>query len=307
MELYIIRHGRTRGNELNLYVGRIDQPLAESGIQQAQRYAQSAAYPQVDRVYVSPLKRARQTAAILFPQAEQLVIEGFTEMDFGDFEGRHNDELKDNPSYVAWLDAERAPSYPNGESGTDFDERVQAALRELVASAFETGEERLVVVTHEGVGMTIMANLAHPKLPFYRWGFTNCEGYHIQIEQADWEKGRFTSWEATGRAPWENRSFSFIQNKDCEYFPCHATADPASFNCLFCFCPLYHLGAACPGEPGFTDRGVKDCSACLLPHERDSYGPITEQLVTEGDGKILNRRDSEGAAARRHREAVAGC
>ncbi|MCL1847676.1 MAG: histidine phosphatase family protein [Coriobacteriia bacterium] len=278
MELYIIRHGRTRANELNLYVGRTDHPLSEGGIQQAQQYAQATPYPQVDRVYVSPLARARQTAAILFPQAEQLVVEGFIEMDFGDFEGLHSDDLQGNPHFVPWQETKQAPSYPNGESGADFNARVQTALSELIAQAFEAGEERLVVVTHEGVGMTIMANRARPKLPFYRWVFSNCEGYRIQVEKADWDQGRFTSWETLGGESWKNRSFSFTQNRDCEFFPCHAVEDPRDFNCLFCFCPLYHWDADCPGTPRYTKRGIKDCSACLLPHERDSYGLITKNL-----------------------------
>ena len=34
-------------------------------------------------------------------------------------------------------------------------------------------------------------------------------------------------------------SYRFYQNKACEYFPCHPVDDPDSFNCLFCYCPLY--------------------------------------------------------------------
>ena len=32
-------------------------------------------------------------------------------------------------------------------------------------------------------------------------------------------------------------SSRFFQNTGCEYFPCHQGADPATFNCLFCYCP----------------------------------------------------------------------
>ena len=40
----------------------------------------------------------------------------------------------------------------------------------------------------------------------------------------------------------EERHYAFFQNTDCEYFPCHKTAHPERFNCLFCYCPLYALG-----------------------------------------------------------------
>ena len=69
-------------------------------------------------------------------------------------------------------------------------------------------------------------------------------------------------------------SYRFFCNRECEFFPCHSGADPDCFNCLFCYCPLYALGSACGGDPGFTADGVKDCSACLLPHSPEGYDHI---------------------------------
>ena len=80
---------------------------------------------------------------------------------------------------------------------------------------------------------------------------------------------------------WKDKGFSFFRNTSCEYFPCHKTADPADHNCLFCFCPLYGL-ADCGGTFIYLDNGIKDCSACLLPHERENYGLIIEQLINKG-------------------------
>jgi len=76
------------------------------------------------------------------------------------------------------------------------------------------------------------------------------------------------------RSDWEGKRFSFFSNRDCEYFPCHAGADPENFNCLFCYCPLYFLGERCGGNFSYTKSGVKDCSGCQRPHKRDSYGEI---------------------------------
>ena len=66
-------------------------------------------------------------------------------------------------------------------------------------------------------------------------------------------------------------SYKFYQNKACEYFPCHADADPDKFNCMFCYCPLYTLGAYCGGNYSYTESGFKDCSLCLIPHNPDNY------------------------------------
>lgn len=74
---------------------------------------------------------------------------------------------------------------------------------------------------------------------------------------------------------WEGKHFSFFSNKECEYFPCHKGADPENFNCLFCYCPLYALGEKCGGNFKITEKGIKDCTNCQLPHKRKNYGYVT--------------------------------
>ena len=70
----------------------------------------------------------------------------------------------------------------------------------------------------------------------------------------------------------------FFQNRECPYFPCHPKADPESFNCLFCYCPLYALGEKCGGNYCYTETGIKDCSACLVPHSAGGYDYIIRKF-----------------------------
>lgn len=63
-----------------------------------------------------------------------------------------------------------------------------------------------------------------------------------------------------------NNSHCFFQNRECAYFPCHPVKDNGDFNCLFCYCPLYALGDGCGGNCRYTEKGIKDCSGCLIPH-----------------------------------------
>lgn len=65
--------------------------------------------------------------------------------------------------------------------------------------------------------------------------------------------------------------YRFFSHTKCEHFPCHQTASPQDFNCLFCYCPLYALGRACGGNYTYTENGLKDCSGCILPHRREGY------------------------------------
>ena len=64
---------------------------------------------------------------------------------------------------------------------------------------------------------------------------------------------------------------SFLQNRACAYFPCHALVDEETFNCLFCYCPLYALGEHCGGNFTYTKKGIKNCTGCLLPHSEGGY------------------------------------
>ena len=74
------------------------------------------------------------------------------------------------------------------------------------------------------------------------------------------------------------RHYDFVQNKECEYFPCHTCAESEQFNCLFCYCPLYALGDRCGGNFQYTEDGIKDCSGCLVPHRRKNYDKIMEKM-----------------------------
>ena len=72
--------------------------------------------------------------------------------------------------------------------------------------------------------------------------------------------------------------YDFFQNRECEYFPCHQGADPETFSCLFCYCPLYALGDRCGGSFTYLKNGIKDCSHCLKPHSRANYDQIVKKM-----------------------------
>ena len=66
--LGIIRHGSTLWNKERRAQGSSNIPLDDEGIQQAKQLADRLNCGQWDRVYVSPLTRARQTAEIIHEQ-----------------------------------------------------------------------------------------------------------------------------------------------------------------------------------------------------------------------------------------------
>ena len=50
-------------------------------------------------------------------------------------------------------------------------------------------------------------------------------------------------------------NYKFFSHRECEFFPCHKVSDEESFNCLFCYCPLYALGKECGGNFTYTENG----------------------------------------------------
>lgn len=68
---------------------------------------------------------------------------------------------------------------------------------------------------------------------------------------------------------------TFMQHKQCEWFPCHKVENTEDFNCTFCFCPLYYLDE-CIGDYTYTKKGIKDCSNCAIPHLKENYDLIID-------------------------------
>lgn len=74
-----------------------------------------------------------------------------------------------------------------------------------------------------------------------------------------------------------NYNSQFFQNRNCEYFPCHKNIKEEDFNCLFCFCPLYALGKECGGNYIIVGDNIKDCSNCVLPHQKCNYQHVMKK------------------------------
>lgn len=90
----------------------------------------------------------------------------------------------------------------------------------------------------------------------------------------------------------QSKHYAFFQNRECEYFPCHAGANPDTFNCLFCYCPLYCLGKKCGGGFTYTEKGIKNCTTCQFPHKPENYEAVIsrfQELV-----QVVKRLDDEG-------------
>ena len=137
--LILVRHGETAANAGRQLVGRADPPLTERG--RAQADALAAVVAGASLVRVSPLRRARETAAAFGVPVE--VDERWIEVDYGELDGRPVAEAW-APLWERWVaDPEWVP--PGGESLASVGRRVRAACEELREVA-KSGD--VVVVSH---------------------------------------------------------------------------------------------------------------------------------------------------------------
>lgn len=183
MKIYLLRHGETEYNAQKRYQGSRDIPLSAKGRGELTRAPFSP-----DTVYISPLCRTKQTAEVLFPDANLIPIDGLREMDFGVFEGRGSWEMTGDADYRAWVDSGCLDQIPGGERKAEFCERVCAAFAPLVDRALAAGEEALVILAHGGTQMAVMERYALPHKDYFQWSAPNAGGF--VLDAARWQSER---------------------------------------------------------------------------------------------------------------------
>lgn len=187
-KLHLIRHGITKGNLEGLYLGcRTDLPLCEEGIQQLEELRQSFSYPQPATVFTSPLRRAAQTADILFPAVQhKLVIDQLKEADFGIYDGRSMTELLKEPDFARWMDPSSGFVPEGAESPAAFHTRCADTLMKLFEYMIKAGIPEAACVTHGGVLMSMLAQKALPQRRPEDWMADPGCGYTLCTDPAMW-------------------------------------------------------------------------------------------------------------------------
>lgn len=181
MRICLIRHGKTAGNLKRQYIGRrTDEPLCEEGRQELIRFHQAGRYPEAEAVIVSPMKRCTETAEILYPGQKAILCPGLAETDFGEFEGKTYEELKDQPAYLRFLESGGELPFPGGETREEMASRVTAAFWKTVEALRGEGCESAAFLFHGGPMMAVMSSLV-PDSGFYDWQCPNGDGWSFSL------------------------------------------------------------------------------------------------------------------------------
>lgn len=177
MEITLIRHGQPDWEP----DGRaVDEPgLTDLGHAQARLTADALAGRHFDALYVSPLRRARQTAAPIARALglEPRVLSWMRELELPRLEGHTPAQVQDFFRDGRLREPERWwDGFPGGESFRHFYERVASGLEGLLVHEHALGihedaghrlwqlddahwSKRIVLVAHEGTNSVALAHL----------------------------------------------------------------------------------------------------------------------------------------------------
>ncbi|MDD6207101.1 MAG: histidine phosphatase family protein [Clostridiales bacterium] len=186
MNVYLIRHGMTKGNMEKRYVGRTDESLLES---EKKRLCMDIG-PQVQKLYVSPMRRCIETADCLWNQdnlypgkPERVIVPAFRECDFGRFEYHNYQELNGTKEYQDWVDSGGTLPFPEGESVEAFKRRCQRAFYQIMKAEWkqEPIDRMIGLVVHGGTIMAVLDGFSSPHKDYFDWQCPNREGYVCEV------------------------------------------------------------------------------------------------------------------------------
>jgi len=158
-QLIIARHGETDWNVGEVFRGRLDVELNQTGLTQAEALGQHLADFSVEAVYSSPLKRALDTARSVAAHhgLEVSVARGLTDFNYGAWQGLTHHEVKKRYAelYHRWLAEPHLVTMPDGESLDDVAERA----RQVVENVVDSHEGTVVLVSHRVVNKVLICSL----------------------------------------------------------------------------------------------------------------------------------------------------
>ena len=150
--LYLIRHGLTESNRQSRYMGRTEEPLSSEGRWQARQLARQLRHVRLDAFYSSPLRRTKETAAIVNqPHGHEVSIEpGLNELDLGRWEGQTGPEIaaRDPEAWQTWCNDPASMLLDGIEPFGVIQQRVRKTLARLARKHPDGG---IAAVTHDGI------------------------------------------------------------------------------------------------------------------------------------------------------------
>ena len=188
LKIHLIRHGATDANYDGRYIGcKTDLPLAPEVLNELRLLKDDIDYPEIERLYSSPMLRCRQTGAVLYPDFEPVMVEELKEYDFGSFENKTAAELESNPNFIPWTSG-RLSAPPGGEDNSEFIKRICVGFNKIVLDMIEGGLTESAVIMHGGAIMMLLGVSAVPRNKPVEWTADNGRGYSVRVTPSLYHK-----------------------------------------------------------------------------------------------------------------------
>jgi len=158
-EIILARHGETEWNVAEVFRGRIDVDLNETGTKQAELLAEYLSDLKIDAIYSSPLKRALETTETIanYHKLDVEIAPGLIDLDYGKWQGLPHQEVKDKyrELYAEWINSPHKVKMPSGESLDDVRKRATGVVDNVIARH----EGSVVLVSHRVVNKVLICAL----------------------------------------------------------------------------------------------------------------------------------------------------
>ena len=193
MELYAIRHGQSAANAIQAHAGWAQVPLTELGREQAAKTGELLKGMEFDRVIVSDLLRAKETAQIALPGRDFELDPRLRETHVGSLQGRRVVELTAElgEEYVRRRLARDYRVYGGEDTHAHYD-RVAEFMKDLESAPEDV---RIAAVCHEGTIMAMLCYVLHTDIPRNIIHVANCAVCAFKFGNGVWELGE---WNETG-------------------------------------------------------------------------------------------------------------
>ena len=200
----IMRHGRTDWNIVHKIQGRTDIPLNKEGIDSAKEAREKVLACNFDVCYVSPLKRARQTAQIVTEGTDLVPVidERLKELGFGDFEGMEGAFGKpQHPLYKFFFDTEHYEAKCGAESVEELMTRVESFYNDVLKALIEEGKN-VLIVAHGALNAALITFLMGNSVKdFWAYGQSNCSVFKFYPEDLERTKAENSPTYVTKKEP----------------------------------------------------------------------------------------------------------
>ncbi|WP_335869893.1 histidine phosphatase family protein [Bacillus sp. 2205SS5-2] len=148
VDLYLVRHGLTDWNREKRYLGHTDRDVIVEELEQLSSLKKEIGRLRFHYVYSSDLVRCLSTLDFLDLSVTYCEDARLRELNFGEWEGKTFEELKDFSLYHEWINNWEQTSPPKGESGIAFQQRVNSCVEEMLETI---DSANILIVTHGGV------------------------------------------------------------------------------------------------------------------------------------------------------------